>query len=223
MRTKEGVGRVAPHPERVTLSDADLATARRLAWERVAARGYDRRADEWGYGYLGPWFANYAGFAGEIAFANWVARRLGLVVPVDSGYRPGGDGGVDFRLCGYGVQVKTAYTPYDVLLVRTRDAVAPADEGPLVSWDVCVRVQWPPRASRSSGRGLFADGERADRNAADLCGVVWRADFKDVARIEPGRGSGEWNYAVRPTDFLPLRTLEDKCLARLMRSERDAS
>lgn len=222
MRTREGVGRVAPAPERVRLADEDLSLARTLTRRRMEHRRYDARDDEWGFGYLGPVRAVYVGFVGEVAFRNWARSRLGVVVGVDDAYRPAGDRGVDFVVCGYRVQVKTATSPYDELLVRTRDAAAPAEDCQ-VGWDVCFRLQWPPRRDRSFGRGLFGCDERVDRCSVDLCGVVWAGDFHRVARLQPGRGVGEWNYAVAPTDFLPVSTFLDKCRARTMRADRDAS
>lgn len=225
MRTKEGVGKVPPLPVRVQLTEEDLSLARTHTRQRLRQRGYAYRQDEWGYGILGPVRSVYVGFVGEIAFSKWVRATLGIDSPVDTSYRRRGDGGIDFIICGYGVQVKAATTDYDDLLIRTQDACAAADaENSPVEWDVCFRLHWPPRRGRSSGAGgLFDDGRRCDQLAVDICGLVWGVDFLRLSHIEPSHCGDHWNYAVRPSDFLPPSTFLDKCRARLMRKERDAN
>lgn len=221
MRTKEGVGRVPPRRERVSLSDSDLAAARQHAWRIAKYRRYAKRIDDWGRGYFDdPAFPLYIGLAGEYAFRNLVLNRLGVSVEVDTSLKPRGDGDIDFNLCGYGVQVKTATASYDSLLVRCRDAAAPVDEA-IVKWDVCVRVQWPSRIGACESCVLFDDGRRLNRNAADVCGVVWRVDFIRLATLEPGKGEGEWNYVIQARDFDSVSSLWDKCAARTMRKDRD--
>jgi len=217
VRTREGVGRVAPGRYRVDLSPLDRTAARDAAARIAEHRGYARRTDQWGQGYWkDPRHPLVIGLVGEHAFRAWAKDVLGVALDVDTTLKPRGDGDVDFDLCGYGVQVKTAAAPYDRLLVRCRHFDAPAD-GEAFKWDVCVRVQLQPKPEWYCGESAFDQWEWAE-----LCGVVWRCDFHRLSAIVPGRVDGEWNYAIDPDKFLPLATLTDKCLARMMRSDRDA-
>lgn len=205
------------------MSDEDIAAVRAATRERMRVRRYDNRGDDWGRGYFGDASRSvYVGFVGEWAFSNAVLANLGIRCPVDTSPRRRGDGDIDFDLCGYRVQVKTAASRYDDLLVRCHNACAPAEELQ-VRWDVCVRMQWPTRNPRPERDGavLFRDGSRLDYSAADVCGVVWASDFPRVSTIRRGRGTCEWNYVVAPENLVSVATLWDLCKARLLRGERD--
>ncbi len=225
MRTKEGVGKVAPKAVRVHLTDDDHADARKAAESIAEYRGYRRRTDDWGRGYFrDPAYPMYVGFLGEFAVRNWAFKALGIRLVVDTGFKPRGDGDIDAVLCGYGLQVKTAVANYTSLLIRTQDVTLPAEEQRQAKWDVCVRVQWMPTDEVPGG--LFDDWLHDDRDPyrmrgdAEIRGVVWGLDFERLRRPERGKGEGEWNYVVGAVDFLPIDTVADKCQARMLRSEK---
>jgi hypothetical protein len=143
-----------------------LSLARTLARDRERFRGYGDRPDDWGRGLIGA--AVFVGFVGEIAFVKWSARAT------------------DFA--GYGVQMKTATSRYDELLVRSSDMAAP-------SWNIIVRAQWPVCRAEPSG-GLFDAGARRDPLDVDLCGWSWLLRFQQYSRLEPARRGSHTNYAL---------------------------
>jgi hypothetical protein len=214
MRTTEGKGLIRPTPVRVKLEDADIALAKFLTRKRLQFRQYAARQDEWGVGLCGTYRAVFTGFVCEIAFRLWVWREIGVWLELDTTPRVGGDGGVDFFLAGWGIQVKGATTDYDDLLVRTQDLCGPAD-GRLAAWDAIVRAHYPSRNDREASGGLFDVGTRFNYRAADLCGFVWEKRFLGLAVVEPARRGGHNNYAVRPERFQPMSDLSDMAQARL--------
>lgn len=220
MRTTEGVGLVPPRPVSVRLSDKDIAYVLTMTDKRLAARRYDLRKDQWGRGLNNdPKLPILVGLMGEQAFSNWVFTELGIVAPVDDSIVDRGDGGIDFRVCGYKVQVKTARANYDDLLIRTRDVCQPSEDNQ-VPWDVCVRVQWPQRVFRKYERGLFGDNEPKPRIFASLNGIIWRDGtdgFLSRKTIEKGKAIGEFNYCIKATDLLPMSAFADRCRGRINR------
>lgn len=188
MRTTEGAGLIPPTKTRVRLDDGDLAVARTLAKERSQYRRYNGRPDEWGRGLIST--AVLVGFIGEIAFSKWVLRSVGVHLAIDSSLRWAGDGGIDFSLYGYGIQVKTATAIYDELLIRCPDMADPA-------WNIVVRVQWPTRKEEPSG-GLFEAGPMRDKFNVDLCGWAWELNFRRHSKIEKAYRGDHMNYALYP-------------------------
>jgi hypothetical protein len=213
MRTTEGKGLVAPAPVLVRLDMGDLASAKKWTRDRLRARGYEANTDEWKSGLIGAYRAVLVGFVGEIAFAKWASAVTGLPIEPDTAPRWGGDGGTDFTVCGYAIQVKTATADYGDLLIRTQDAAAP-------DWEIVVRVQWPPRRRAVSGAALFAIDDRADRTGAELCGWAYERHFARLARLEPGRAGAHSNYALAPEQLLPMGDLAALFVARLARFQR---
>jgi len=200
---------VAPRPIIVRLTPDERAAVKRHTRERMGHRGYASRPDAWGAGLIGTYRAIETGFAGEFGFASWASTTTGLPVVADVSLRHGGDGGIDFRLCATGVQVKTATSSYSELLVRSRD-VGCSD------WEVIVRAQWPARKEPQPGASLFAVEDRADRSLVALCGWAWERDFMRLAKLEPGRAGDHTNYALPAELFLPMGDL-----AAILQARRD--
>ena len=223
MRTREGFGKVPPRPERVSVDRSDIAEAKRNARILMKQRGYDLREDQWGQGRFGPARTCLIGKVGEVAFAKWIRARLGIKIELDTEYKWGGDGGIDFEVCGYKVQIKTAVSDYDELLLPTRGISGTADESGL-SWDVCFRLQWGARVHESpESLRLFNDSRKKDFSVVELRGLVWPSDFWSIAGLPVRSSCGDWwNYAIKAHNLLPVASFLDKCKARSMRGQREA-
>lgn len=189
---------VAPTPVSVAVTDGDVSVALAAAEQLVKHRGYDRRADRYGKGSFGAVQTCLIGMIGQVAFAKWIFSNLGIRLEIDTRYRRRGDGGIDFHVCGYGVQVKTAKTPYDELLLDTRGV-----EGH-IPWDVCFRLQWYPFSPKASSPAA---------GVVEIRGFIWSEGFRSICgEPVPARGDGDWtNYEIRSTDFSPASMFIDKC------------
>lgn len=207
MWTTEGRGLIAPRPIPVRLDPGEVLRAWLTARHRVAYRRYGDRADQWGRGLLGDDSTKpvFVGLLGEIAFAKWVKRAMGIDIKPDLSDRPFGDGGTDFDLCGYQIQVKTAAADYRDLLVRTGEVASPAESPP----PSFVRAHWQPmKYRRAAVGGLFGGHESRDR-VVELCGWVRGHHFFRLASIEPARRGDHFNYRVLPERFKPMSALSD--------------
>lgn len=156
---------------------------------------------------IGTYKSIQCGFAGEFGFATWARDVTGLPVVVDTSFRHGGDGGVDFYICGTAIQVKAATSPYTELLVRSQDAASPM-------WEVIVRAQWPARFPAAARDVLFPVEDTANRSQVALCGWAWERDFMRLAKLEPGRAGDHTNYALPAMQFLPMNDLAALLVAR---------
>lgn len=208
MRTTEGVGRVPPKPVTVDVGKEGLAWANRLTDERMEQRQYHLAKTRWAYSAMGdPRGSVLIGFMGGIAFSHWASEILGRPVPVDTQFRRGGDGGVDFTIGPHRIQMKTAQSEYPELLVKS-DHVAVAE------WNVIVRGQWTPEEIPVAGPTLFEAGPRVENTVVELCGWMRVNDFLRHGRLEKARRGDHWNYEVGPVHFQPMSAFEDLLIAR---------
>lgn len=104
MRT-EGTGLRPPAPVPIKFSRSDFAFLREQAIRRRNFRGYAKRADAWGRGFISD--PVFVGMCGEQACCAYLNRRLGTDLKVDTVLRYKGDGGVDIMVFGMRLQVKT--------------------------------------------------------------------------------------------------------------------
>lgn len=215
----EGVGKRPPPKIAVHIDSGEISLASHLATERLKYRGYAESTDSWKQSKIGAHFAIQVGYVCEFAFRRWIWDELGIWLDIDTQPRVNGDGGIDFRVAGYGVQVKGANSPYDNLLIRTCDAAGPP-ESP-TAWDVCVRAHWPARSGDEPSGGLFDAGKLTDDERVELTGWVWGRDLHRISHIEPGRFSDHHNYVVTPGDFNGMTAFADIVRARLTRRDRD--
>jgi hypothetical protein len=131
---REGRPECAPAPHEIPLSATDLHAAKEWATTQAMARKYSDRRDSWGQGLRPPRVVRNVGRVeqdelptlvgklGEVAFAyfiNAAARRL--ILRVDFKEQRRGDGGLDFVLLGFRIDVKTRSTE-SPSLVRKADA-----------------------------------------------------------------------------------------------------
>lgn len=118
----EGRGSIAPKPVRIVLTDHDLLAVIQSVKE---LNRYSTRTDDWGKGLIGDAPSALrekvslthqevpivAGKLGEYALWSLATRRFGDVFPpVDFGRRARGDGGIDLKMFGIELQVKTRVT-----------------------------------------------------------------------------------------------------------------
>lgn len=130
----EGRPECAPAPVDVPLSPADRVVAKDWATTQAMARKYRDRSDPWGKGFKPARRVRNVGDVrseevpalegklGEIAFVYYInnaARRE--LLKVDFEERRQGDGGSDFELVGYRIDVKTR-TYGSPSLVRKTDS-----------------------------------------------------------------------------------------------------
>lgn len=126
----EGMGEISPSPVRVKLSRPDMLIAKEWATTQAMARRYAARQDTWGRGMIqGRRVRNvgdvrdgempaFIGKLGEIAFVCFMNGAVrSPLLRVDFSKRDGGDGGRDFELFGFRIDVKTS-THRERLLVR---------------------------------------------------------------------------------------------------------
>lgn len=201
--TVEGVGATPPRPVRVRIDPADVRLSRRVADRRAASRRMDGSENAWTRGCLGaaadPIFV---GYVGEFGFARWCNDTLGVSLTPDLRERSGGDGGVDFRVPDAGgltVQVKTAVTDYDELLIRSEHVT-------VAGWDYIVRCHYRSPRVRVSRGGLFGADVAFDPTEVELCGYVRRWDILRSGLMPvPARNGRTWfNYEIPSHFFRPM-------------------
>lgn len=207
MWTTEGKGKIPPTPLIVRLESSDFAAAREATRRREGIRAYSKRSDAWGKGMLESKDPVLIGTLGEIAFARWASGVVGKTISPDMADRIKGDGGKDFDVCGYRIQVKTAASDYDSLLVRTL-------EMEVSEWVICVRAHYPPRSVHAvdNGVALFDPGDSEDAAVA-LCGWAYKGTIYDRGKLTVGK-AGQANYKLSPREFCPMKDLGDLFQAR---------
>lgn len=94
---------------------------------------------------------------GEEAFATYMTSRLsayGVRLEVDESDRPGGDDGIDFRIAGVPIQIKTRQKIGDLLIRRTDES------GKLLClpWDIAVVATWADRGDDDASLIVKLDG-----------------------------------------------------------------
>lgn len=203
---------VRPAPVVVPVRGVERDELKSAADARDRFRGYAGMADFWKRGLIAvrenPTFV---GFMGELAFSKFLRDRLGEVYDVDVTLRKNGDGGRDFFVRGVRVQMKTAFTAYDDLLVRRQ-----LSTGELVDleWDVCVRGAWPCRVCDCRQRalsGLFSSTPDYSpcRDCVALLGWTTREHLLSAGPPEPAKRGDHYNLCLRPHMFLPMSRLLD--------------
>jgi hypothetical protein len=222
MPTTEGKGLVAPNPVTVRLVERDHDNIRRCTRERTR---YEHRRDAWGRGSVSPEGFDggespsartvYIGFGGEWGYRRWRINVDGTTLAVDETPRAGGDRGVDFHDQGLRVQIKTARSDYDSLLIKQPSEDVP----PQLGWDVLVRAQYPSRrAFRAGGAELFPVGSRLDFGAVDLLGWVYRRDFLEEGERNVPSLAGDWlNMELESCHYRPMSDLAALLRARKLR------
>ncbi len=189
MATVEGRGHVKPAPKTVTMTGDELEILRAEGRMRANFRGYGKRNDAWGKGFMKtPTDPIFHGNVGESAFAKWMNHQLGAeLFKPDLQLKPGGDGGKDFDVCGMRIDVKANLLPADSsfnLLVRR------VDNGriiPLVS-DIFV----------------FVSTEKP--TAPALLGWARREDMERFAK-SPRQNATHWNIEIPRDALKPMNRL----------------
>jgi hypothetical protein len=171
------MGRVAPSPALVTLTPSDVELVRMVAERRNRYRGYTYRPDAWGRGFV----TNPAlhGLLGELAACAFINKRLGTRLSIDSEDMRNGDGGVDIRVRGVSVDVKTRVTGHRCLVRR---------------FDEHKRLM-----PLTADVYLFAQMESARR--IWLLGWMSSADMVSLARFEKSSRADHWNLDISESDL----------------------
>lgn len=190
----EGMGTIAPAPVRIGLSRTELRILRDIAEQRNVYRGYARRADAWGRGFIKN--PALVGLVGEHAVCKFLTCR-GFQRFADTALRPTGDGGRDIEVMGLVLQVKTRRNG-----IGRRSLVKRGDRGRIVplSCDVFVFVQWAEESP----------------DEAQLLGWLWAKDASRTASFErsPIPDATHWNLKIPDVLLLPMSRLGDELVAR---------
>lgn len=136
----EGKGNVRPAPIPVTINRGEFESLVDAAMLRAELRGYARSSRRWCNGYVkNPVLAGLMGEAAAVKFFNGKLGRFGVRIEVDTVERAHGDGGIDMRIGGALIQVKTRGRS-GRLLVRRIDEFGKVHSIP---WQFCVATTWP--------------------------------------------------------------------------------
>jgi hypothetical protein len=209
MRTVEGLGRIAPTSVAIHLESSEVRLLRDEARRRVAYRNY-RGAGKthWQNGAIGNAEEAVAvGMLGELAFAKWAERCLHLATSIDLAERPFGDGGLDYQVGRYRVQVKTAKADYDYVLVRESSLNC-------AEWDLLVRCHYTPRSRRRCDTGIFGTNFGDDLETVELRGWVRLDHYRRHHVREPGKRDPQgaihwWNARLEANELQPMQDLAD--------------
>ena len=192
----EGKGRVAPAPIQVHLSRIEINQI--IDGVRTGLNRYGARIDGWGKGLLSGIESEFlrnvpgdqkpavAGKCGEYALWVLASRRLSPAEcpPVDFTRLSRGDGGIDLRLGGSSIQVKTRLTSRTNLIRHTNSAgivqVLAGDAFVFCKWDGALVV--------------------------DVLGWIRTRDIPSMPLKDSPRG--DWtNFDVSDSDLFPMSRL----------------
>jgi hypothetical protein len=170
--------------EASAVTESELAWIRSVAVKRASFRGYQRRADSWGRGFIPS--PTLVGLCGEYALCNYLNRCARCALTIDATLRRLGDDGADVVANGVRIQVKTMTIRGGAYLVRY-------DEHKPIRCDVFVFARWNERRPR----------------VVELDGWVDRAAVLHVAPIvrSPRAGAEHYNYDVPREHLRPMRDL----------------
>jgi hypothetical protein len=201
----EGRGIVPPAPIRVAVRMTRFFRFRELAARREAGHRYSHSSRAWARGFVAR--PMLIGLMGEEAFATFASLRLrkfGVRVEVDEKYRSGGDDGIDFRVAGVGIQVKTRQKSGD-LLIRRED-----EGGQLLTlpWDIVVVATWVDTGDDDYCLSVSLDGWVSKRQ------LIQNGDFQPARR-------GQHHNLELPDQFLnPMGSLVKVLRAQLLTARR---
>jgi hypothetical protein len=195
----EGIGKVPPAPVQVRTALNRLRWLRDEADKRNAYRGYTRRTDAWGRGFIRN--PALVGLMGEHCSCEYLTRR-GFPCFVDIVLRPYGDDGRDLEVCGLVLQVKTRRKG-----IARRSLVKRGDgRGRIVplACDVFVFAQWD---------------ETAPDDVPQLLGWIWARDARSYGVFErsPVSYADHWNLRIPDALLLPMSRLVDELASRRAR------
>lgn len=141
MTVIEGRGAVAPSPVTMPIDASELRVLYAEAKRRYEFRQYGNRPDVWGKGLITKAVVVdlvgeqvkpgvlpiLIGLVGEYAVGRYIIRAFpGSTPPVDLDLLINGDGGRDFRVYGFSLDIKTRKRDYSENLVRQYSAKADA-------------------------------------------------------------------------------------------------
>lgn len=193
----EGSGKVQPAPHDIVLGVGDIRLCVREAKRRCEYRDYANRSDAWGRGHVDAIVvanvgtipkevaATAAGTIGEYGIGLLIDKRCGTKCQPDFTLRPQGDGGVDLRPNGMGIDAKTRTKDYKTFLVKAKEHRCEA----------FVFATW--------NRGVILS----------VAGWLPLADVLDKPIVAALRGD-HTNYEIQPHDLLPMSRLFDEIKSR---------
>ena len=189
----ESVGhRVAPSPVIVRLTPGDVLLIEEIARKRDEFRGYSRRPDQWGRGFLRTMSPTKVGLLGEHATATWLNRNAGCRLSVDADPKPWGDDGTDLQTDGIGIQVKTRATAKRNMFRRL---------------DGRGRLR-PMRCD------LFVFCRYASDREIHLLGWLKSHEVTRMAKNVKSPVGNHWNLVVEDYDLTTIRRLVDEIEVR---------
>jgi hypothetical protein len=189
----EGIGRVAPTPKRVSLSNCDLIYCREISDSRNKHRGYKSSESQWKNGICDD--PVFIGTVGELALQKYLACN-GLNCRIVNEDLNNGDFGIDFVWCGCKYQVKTVLNiDRENILVRRSKTNRTID-------------------SHSASRFVFCQFSGKDKTAAILGWCNRETVVNSKYEKSPIRDAGWFNNVIDRRSLLPIADL-----LRLMRQE----
>jgi hypothetical protein len=171
-----------------------LRVLREAATTRAQFRGYARRGDAWGRGFIRD--PILVGLVGEHAWCDYLRHR-GFPTWVDLSLRVTGDGGRDLQVCGLTFQVKTRRKG-----IAGRSLIKRGDGGHIVplQCDGFLFAEW---------NDIEPDTEPR------LLGWIWASDVRRlVFERSPITAATHWNVKVRDEQLYPPCRLVDDLIGR---------
>lgn len=199
----EGIGKNAPQPVPVVMTNDELRCIYTIACQRAEHRAYKSRGDAWGQGIKSgmelPGVGTldsatrpiYVGTCGEYAVQRYVDGRfpLGHGCKVDSSLTVQGDFGIDLTAYGCKMQVKTRQDSGGLTLFKRANG-----EG--------RRLSVPSHAC------VFCEWTAEPLSTTYLLGWQWSSWIVDRPLVRSQRG--DWfNAEIHDADLLPMSRLRD--------------
>lgn len=203
----EGRGESAPGVVVIPLTDSDLMVIKERSVQQAMERDYRRRGDAWGQGLTGglqvknsrdlrPDEAGpFIGMIGEYGVCSYLNRRLKIdVAAMDFQRRQHGDGGVDLKIFGLTIQVKTRTKSFSVSLIKRAER-----SGLVVPLSACAYA--------------FCQYTREQQNVVQLLGWSWARSLLGYPLV-PARRGDHMNIEVPDVTLLPMTSLIDELKQR---------
>jgi hypothetical protein len=201
---KEGVGKVAPQPKCIEMSEHEMVAIKKESESRAEFRAYKNKSDAWSNGLMRDLAIEglglisqavrpiFAGTMGEYACVRHINKEFGdNTCAVDLKLRAAGDYGIDIKLYLLTMQVKTAQGDYGNLIKRVSESGriidVPAKAIIFCQWGCSSRVQ--------------------------ILGWIWTDDALRLPVVDSHRGNWK-NVAVPNEELLPINRLMDELAMR---------
>ena len=187
----EGAGLVRPAPVSLRFTSGMVERILAIAKERDEYRGYRKRSDSWGRGFVSN--PTFVGLTGEYAVCRYLSARSVCNLQPDIELRKFGDGGCDIDAGGLVVQVKTRSS-------GTRNLIRRVDAKKRIRGLDCDAF-------------VFASWDQKNMDVS-LLGWIYSAQARLRGSHTRSSVATHWNLEVADDLLFPMKRLVEAILVR---------